>query len=82
MKDSRMISFIEVLINIASGFALAMLIWQFIIPFFYPHLEPSLAENFNMTAVFTVASVARGYFWRRFFENGFHRTLVKWIKGV
>lgn len=77
MKDSRMISLIEVMVNVCSGFLLAMFIWQFIIPFAYPHLEPSLAENFNMTAVFTVASVARGYLWRRFFANGFHQTLVE-----
>lgn len=76
-----MISFVEVLVNVASGFALAMLIWQFIIPFYYPHLEPSIVENFNMTMVFTIASVARGYLWRRFFANGFHRTLVKWLSA-
>jgi hypothetical protein len=79
MKDSRLISFIEVLVNVASGFLLAMFIWQFIIPFAYPHLEPTLEENFKMTTVFTVASVLRGYLWRRFFANGFHQTLVEWV---
>lgn len=82
MKDSRMISFIEVLVNVCSGFALAMLIWQFVIPFAYPHLEPTLGENFKMTAVFTFASIARGYLWRRFFANGFHQTLIEVIANV
>lgn len=82
MKDSKMISLIEVLVNVCSGFLLAMLIWQFIIPFAYPHLEPTIEENFKMTAVFTVASVLRGYLWRRFFANGFHNTLVAHIGTI
>ena len=79
--DTKLISFIEVLVNVASGFLLAMLIWQFIIPLAYPHLEPTVEENFKMTSIFTAASVLRGYIWRRFFANGFHHTLIQWIRG-
>lgn len=82
MKDSKLVSLIEVLVNVASGFLLAMFIWQFIIPFAYPHLEPTIEENFKMTMVFTLASVLRGYLWRRFFANGFHNTVVGWVAAV
>lgn len=79
MQQTKLVSLLEVLINIASGFLLAMAIWQFIIPSFYPHLEPTLGENFKMTAIFTVASVARGYLWRRLFNNGIHQAIVNWV---
>jgi len=80
MGQSRFVSFLEVSMNVASGFLLAMFIWQFIVPTFYPHLTPSLSENVAMTTVFTVASVARGYLWRRAFANGFYETMRSLFK--
>jgi len=82
MKQTRWVSFIEVSMNIASGFLLAMMIWHYIVPTFYPHLTPTWSENFTMTAVFTVASMLRGYIWRRLFNNGFYQTMVRCFRKL
>jgi hypothetical protein len=75
--QSRIASIIEVTANVGSGFVVAMLIWQYIVPVFYPHLHPTLTENFLMTAVFTGTSVVRGYLWRRFFTNNYYAWVLK-----
>lgn len=79
MKQTKLISLIEVCVNVATGFVIAMCVWMFIIPIFYPRMEGPVNESFIITAIFTVASIARGYIWRRFFNAGFHRTVVNWV---
>ena len=80
MRQTRLTSIVEVLLNTTSGFILAMFIWQFVIPAFYPHLEPTMAENFNMTALFTIASIARGFLWRRLFNAGIVEKIKKLLR--
>lgn len=79
MKQTKLVSLIEVCVNVATGFILAMCVWHFVIPIMFPRMAGPLTENFLITATFTVASVARGYLWRRFFNNGFHHALVNWV---
>jgi len=62
-----------------SGFVLAMLVWTFLIPVYYPRMAGPVTESFWITFIFTVVSVARGYFWRRLFNNGVHATVRRWI---
>lgn len=80
MKQSRLVSAIEAVVNTSSGFLLAMAIWQFVVPVFYPHLTPTVDENIFMTTVFTTVSMTRGYLWRRFFNNELHSRLVRWVR--
>lgn len=83
MTDQRkIISIIEVCLNVASGFILAMLVWAYIIPILFPRLAGPIIENLWITSTFTVVSVLRGYFWRRFFANGIHRIVALWVRGV
>lgn len=82
MKQTRLVSAIEATVNVGTGFLLAMGIWQFIVPVFYPHLEPSVSENILMTTIFTAASITRGYLWRRFFNNGLHQEVSKWVSKL
>lgn len=79
MKQTKLISLIEASLSTATGFIVAMLIWAFVVPVLYPHLEPTITQNFVVTCVFTVASVLRAYFWRRFFNNGVHSLVVNWV---
>ena len=75
--QSRLASILEVIVNVGSGFIVAMMVWQFVVPQFYPHLTPTLEENIYMTCVFTGVSVMRGYLWRRFFTNNYYAWLSK-----
>lgn len=82
MKQTKIISLIEVLMNVLTGFALAMLVWAYVIPVLFPRMAGPVAENFVVTATFTVFSIARSYVWRRFFNNGFHFALVNWFGRI
>lgn len=82
MQQTKIVSFIEVVANVFTGFTMAMLIWAFIIPELFPRMAGPIAENFVVTATFTFFSIARGYGWRRFFARGFHAALVNWIGRV
>lgn len=78
-EQSRIVSLIEVGVNILTGFAVAMLVWSYVIPELFPRMVGPVSENFTITLVFTVTSIARSYLWRRFFNNGFHATLASWF---
>ena len=59
---------IEIICNVASGFILAILIWEFIIEPVYG-IEKSFSENFGITGIFTGFAILRGYLWRRIFNK-------------
>jgi len=83
MKQTRLMSLLEVLLNIGSGFIVAMLVWHFIIPEFFPRMAGPVGENLVVTTIFTVISITRSYIWRRLFNNGLIKSLVrcwKWIR--
>ena len=58
-------SFIEALVNVAVGFALAVTTQIVVFPLF--GLSVSFAQNVGLAGVFTVLSIARGYVVRRCF---------------
>jgi len=64
MQTKRM-SLIETLTGITIGFLVSMLLTAFVFPLYGHHIN--LVDNLQITVVFTVASVIRGYFVRRFF---------------
>lgn len=66
--QSRLGSLVEQLFNVGSGFILASLAWQFVVKPVW-NIETSVAENLQITAFFTVLSIARGYVWRRLFNH-------------
>lgn len=75
MKQSRMISFIEACIGTAIGFAVSITLSIFVYPLFGHAF--TLAQNFWITAIFTVASVARTYAVRRWADKHL-QTFVAW----
>lgn len=78
MRQSRIESLIEAGINVASGFVVAMLVnWLVVIPLW--GLPWTIWDNLGVTAIFTIAAVARGYFWRRFFNADLHRAVHRWL---
>jgi hypothetical protein len=65
--QSRLSSLAETCVSIAIGFLVSLGINAVVMPAFGHRI--SLADNLGMTAIFTVASVARGYLVRRWFNS-------------
>lgn len=66
MKQSRAMSLVESIANVAVGYGVAVVTQILIFPVF--GLHTTLAQNLKMGAVFTVVSIARSYLLRRLFE--------------
>lgn len=80
MNQTRLGSFIEACINTAIGFVVSMALSMVVYPMFGHSF--TLAQNFGITVIFTVASVARGYAVRRWFNARIHRAAVRLAGGV
>jgi len=64
MSQRRVHSFLESVANTAVGFVISSLAWEFLVKPIWG-IQTTLAENFQITAMFTVISIARGYVLRR-----------------
>ena len=62
--QTKLFSFIEQLANIASGFIIAIVLWASVVTP-YLGIPYDLFDNLVITTMFTVASLVRGYIWRR-----------------
>ena len=67
MMQSRRMSLIEALSNVAIGYGVAVLTQITVFPLFGLHV--SLSDNLLIGALFTLVSVARSYAVRRMFER-------------
>lgn len=68
MSQSRAQSLVEQALNVGSGFFVSLAFWSWVVVPVW-HLPVSGRENLQITAAFTVLSVARGYVWRRVFNR-------------
>jgi hypothetical protein len=66
--QTKLESFVESSLNVASGFFIALVVWKFVIVPLWG-FDVSTTDNLAITGVFTVVSVARGYVWRRIFNG-------------
>jgi hypothetical protein len=66
--QTRIGSFIESALNTASGFVVAFALWQWVIGPLMGYAV-NYHDNLIITSIFTVASIARSYVWRRFFNK-------------
>jgi len=60
-------SLIESLIDVGSGFILALLIQLYIFPFF--GLYPTILDSLGIAAIFTIVSITRSWMWRLVFKK-------------
>ena len=74
MTQSRRMSLVEAITNVAVGYALAVVTQIMVFPWF--GLHPSLGENLTIGALFTSISLLRSYALRRLFERCRHRSSV------
>ena len=71
MTQTRLGSFLEANANTFIGFVGSMLLWEFLVkPLF--DLDTSFVDNFSITCIFTVWSIVRGYYVRRYFNRKLH----------
>lgn len=66
MKQSRLMSLVEAVANVAVGYSVAVATQ--ILIFLVFGLHTTLAQNLQMGAVFTLVSIARSFALRRLFE--------------
>lgn len=66
MKQSRVMSAVEAVTNVAVGFAVAVLTQALVFPVF--GLQATMGEHLAIGAVFTAVSLVRSYALRRLFE--------------
>jgi hypothetical protein len=66
MPQSRLGSFIESNVNTFIGFIGSMLLWQYVINPLWG-FNTHIGDSFIITVIFTVWSILRGYFVRRYF---------------
>ncbi len=67
MRQSKRMSFIESLVNVAVGYGIAVATQIAVFPLF--GLELKLSENLAIGAIFTCISMLRSYVLRRLFET-------------
>jgi hypothetical protein len=60
-------SFLESIIDVGSGFILAILIQLYIFPMF--NLYPSILDSINIALIFTIVSIIRSWLWRLVFKK-------------
>ena len=65
--QSRAMSLVEALINVAAGFLVALAAQLIVFPWF--GLYPALGEHLTIGAIFAAVSVVRSYLLRRLFER-------------
>ncbi|MDF1621197.1 DUF7220 family protein [Pseudothioclava nitratireducens] len=67
MTQSRRLSLVEAITNVAVGYLLALITQIVVFPWFGIH--PSLGENLAIGSIFTGISLVRSYALRRLFER-------------
>lgn len=66
MKQSRWMSLVEAIANVAVGYGLAVLTQILVFPIF--RLNASIGDNLTLAFIFTAISLARSFVLRRLFE--------------
>jgi len=67
--QSKKHSLLESCLNVASGFIVSLALWMYLVVPLYD-VKVTMYDNLNITLIFTVASIARSYVWRRILIGG------------
>ena len=71
MTQTRRSSLIEAVLSTAIGFAVSVVLTALVMPA-YGH-DVTFSQNLQITAIFTIASIVRGYLVRRWFNARLRR---------
>lgn len=80
MSQTKLSSFIEACTHTAIGFIFSILLSLIVYPIFGHSF--TLMQNIGITTIFTVASIGRGYFVRRWFNARIHKTAMQLAKEM
>ena len=72
----RWVSLLESASNTAAGFWVSLLVWIYLVVPLYG-IEVSMRQNLEITGIFTLASIARGYVLRRIYNRASVRALTR-----
>jgi len=72
VRQSKLSSLNESLINISSGFFVSLIIWIYVVAPLW-NIEMTMLDNLGITGIFTVSAVIRSYMWRRIFNHHLHK---------
>lgn len=81
MDQSKLVSFIESILNVFTGFFISWAMWVFVVAPLYG-LDTNMGTALGITGIFTVTSLARSYLIRRFFNNGHNEAAVNIARKV
>lgn len=80
MNQSKLESLVEACLNTASGFVVSLIVWRVLAGFL--GYDISWSTNLFITGIFTVVSVLRSYIWRRFFNRGLNRAVMRFLHAA
>lgn len=80
-EQSKLESRIEVTVNYISGFLLAWATFTWVVTPLVDFGVLRWDNAFAITIIFTVVSILRTYYWRRFFATNLHMVVHSIVKG-
>jgi len=80
MNQTKLESLAEVIINVVIGWIIGLATQLLVFPIFGIHI--SFGDQFWISVVFTVVSIARGYIIRRWFNAGIHKITANFIRKL
>ena len=66
MSQSKRLSFVESIANTCIGFGLSLLVWHWLCKWY--DIPMPIERNLEITGIFTIVSIVRGYGVRRLFN--------------
>ena len=80
-EQTKLESRIEITVNYISGFILAWFTFTWIVTPLVTFEFLLWSNAFSITMIFTVVSILRTYYWRRFFARNLHKVVHKLVRG-
>ena len=80
MQQTKLESLLEVLINVAIGWIIALITQLIVFPLY--GIQITMSDQLGISVVFTVVSIIRGYVIRRWFNAGIHRMVGNIVKKL
>lgn len=83
MEQTKLVSLIEAMMNVFTGFFISWMVWVVIVAPLYG-FDAGYAKALGITTIFTVSSLLRAYIIRRWFNNSQERgaeAVGRWLKN-
>ena len=80
MQQTRLESLLEVCINVAIGWVIALITQLIVFPLY--GIQVTLGEQLGISVIFTAVSIVRSYIVRRWFNAGIHKVVAQFTKKL